>query len=276
MIIERIKLLTFSPTRTSLKVGNAIVAGYGAEQYSLIDYSRMEHSAYVATSDILTVITVPVYGGHVAPLALKRMENIKGNNSPAVIAVVYGNRDYEEALSQLSDFVTQRGFRVIAAGTFIGEHSYSCETFPIASGRPDAEDIVYAKNFGKSVRHKIDAVNGKEIPVINVHNIARPHQSLFSKIGFIVNVLRMRRSKKPMPSTPDVDKTLCNHCGACANICPTGAITIGNELETSKDLCIRCCACVKTCPQKARSFSSPFALILAKYCQKQKQNRTII
>lgn len=276
MILERIKLLTFSPTRTSLRVGNAIVSGYGAKHSSLIDYSRMEHSAYVPTSDILTIITVPVYGGHVAPLALKRMDGIRGNNSPVVIAVVYGNRDYEEALNQLSDFVTERGFRVIAAGTFIGEHSYSCDSFLIADGRPDIEDIFFAKDFGKAVRKKIEAVNGGEIPIVDVHDIKRPHQSVLSKIGFVVNVLRMRRSKTAMPLVPDVDASLCNHCGACANICPTGAIVIGNELETDKERCIKCCACVKTCPQGARSFISPFAPMLAKYCQSRKPNKTIV
>ena len=49
----------------------------------------------------LAVITVPVYGGRVAPPALARLKEIRGNHTPAVIAVVYGNRAYEKALEEL-------------------------------------------------------------------------------------------------------------------------------------------------------------------------------
>lgn len=89
-----------------------------------------EACEWSASGDVLTVIAVPVYGGKVAPLALKRMEQIRGNGTPAVLIVVYGNRAYGGALNQLDAWAVAHGFVPIAAGTFIGEHSYSTVEFP--------------------------------------------------------------------------------------------------------------------------------------------------
>lgn len=46
---------------------------------------------------------------------------MKGNNTPAIIAAVYGNRHYDDALLQMKDILTEQGFYVIAAGAFIAE-----------------------------------------------------------------------------------------------------------------------------------------------------------
>jgi ferredoxin len=50
------------------------------------------------------------------------------------------------------------------------------------------------------------------------------------------------------------DEARCTHCGACVNICPTGAFSL--ELETRKVLfdhnkCVVCNLCVKACPPRA-------------------------
>lgn len=44
----------------------------------------------------LAIIVVPVYGGHVAPLAMERLQYIRGVDTPTVLVVVYGNRAYEK------------------------------------------------------------------------------------------------------------------------------------------------------------------------------------
>lgn len=47
-----------------------------------------------------------------------------------------------------------------------------------------------------------------------------------------------------------VNKDVCIGCGACTGVCPTGAITLGEDgkAECNPDVCIDCQACVGTCP----------------------------
>lgn len=40
----------------------------------------------VIPTSALAVIVVPVYGGHVAPLAMERLESIRGLDTPAVLS----------------------------------------------------------------------------------------------------------------------------------------------------------------------------------------------
>ena len=56
-----------------------------------------------------------------------------------------------------------------------------------------------------------------------------------------------------MPAT--VNKELCLGCGACTEVCPVGAIALGDDglAECNQDLCIDCGACVATCPAEAIS-----------------------
>lgn len=147
MDIHEVHLITFSPTHTSKQVGEAIVRGIGCSKTTINDLTLHRAERSEVPSNRLTVIAVPVYAGHVAPLALERMKDIHADGSPAVVVVVYGNRAYEKALADLDAFASGLGFKVIAGGTFIGEHSYSNEKNPVAPGRPDADDLKYAELF---------------------------------------------------------------------------------------------------------------------------------
>lgn len=64
-------------------------------------------------------------------------------------------RDYEDALVELRDETTRLGFTPLAAGAFIGEHSYSRPGMPVAEGRPDANDLQIAEQFGKDCLKKL-------------------------------------------------------------------------------------------------------------------------
>lgn len=225
----------------------------------------------------MAVITVPVYGGHVAPLALERMKELHADGAPAVVVVVYGNRAYEKALVELDAFVTKLGFKVIAGATFVGEHSYSSEKYPVAAGRPDADDLEYAKLFGEKIRAKIAAAEDMEkLYGVDVTRIQRPRQPFFPLLRFLRRVVKLRKSGVPMPRTPQVDAERCTHCGYCVKHCPAGAIIKGDECNTVAEKCIKCCACVKGCPQKARTYDMPFAVLLSDCFKKQKEDRIIL
>lgn len=149
-------LVFFSPTHTSAKIARAIGEGIGMGRRIETDLTLDESDSPIEINDSLTVIAAPVYGGRVAPVALQRIKRLKGNNSPTIVVVVYGNRDYEDALLELRDTVASLGFTPLSAGAFIGEHSYSTAEMPVAAGRPDATDLQIARTFGADSLKKLE------------------------------------------------------------------------------------------------------------------------
>lgn len=277
MNIYAVHLITFSPTRTSKQVGEAIVRGTGFSEVTNTDLTLHPAGRLEVPENTLAVIAVPVYGGRVAPLALERMKDIRTSGAPAVLVVVYGNRAYEKALVELDAFASERGFKVIAGATFVGEHSYSTEQNPVAVGRPDADDLQFAETFGVKIRTKIEAAADMDrLYAVDVNRIQRPRQAFFPLFRFLRKVVKLRKSGVPMPRIPETDAERCNHCGYCAAHCPSGAIGKGDECNTDVEKCIRCCACVKGCPQKARTFDTPFAALLADCFKRQKEDRIIL
>lgn len=277
MNIHEAHLITFSPTHTSKQVGEAIVHGTSISSIIETDLTLKAVGELEIPENTLVVITVPVYAGKVAPLALERMKEIHTHGAPTVLVVVYGNRAYEKALTQLDTFVSERGFKVIAGGTFVGEHSYSSEKNPVAVGRPDVDDLQFADTFGQKILMKINAAaDVKELYGVDVTRIQRPHQPFFSLLRFFYQVKKLQKSGIPTPRIPVVDAELCTHCGHCVKHCPAEAILKGDECDTLKEKCIRCCACVKDCPEKARTFDTPFAVLLTNSFKKQKENRILL
>ncbi len=278
MILPETRLICFSPTLTSLKVGKAIAQGTGAPRHTTLDLTRTaQEDEIVLSSDLLAVIVVPVYGGQVAPTAFVRLQRIRAHGTPAVLVVVYGNRDYDGALRELDGLARMLGFVPVAAATFVGEHSYSTAQWPVAAGRPDNADLEQAAEFGRAVTRKLATVSTLDaLPPLEVGNIQRPRQPFLGRFLFIRDLVRLRRSGQPMPQVPTVDPERCTHCGACVRLCPVGAIAPGDELHTDASICIRCCACVKGCPMEARRFDTPFSRMLSTRFPEPKANHTLL
>lgn len=102
----------------------------------------------------LLVVGMPVYSGRIPASALPALRKFRGNGTPAVVVCVYGNRDYDDALLELTDVVGENGFRVAAAAAFVAQHSI----FPqVGTNRPDEEDIRRIAAFVRQFRRKIDS-----------------------------------------------------------------------------------------------------------------------
>ena len=278
MTVNEAYLIYFSPTHTSKQIAEAIVHGTGIKNILPVDITRQAGEEIVIPESALAIIVAPVYGGHVAPLAMERLQSIRGLNTPTVLVVVYGNRAYEKALMELDAFATLHGMKVIAGATFVGEHSYSTDKYPVAAGRPDDSDLAFAEDFGKNIMGKIEAADSMDtLYPVDVRAIKRPAQPFFPLFRFLRKVIKLRKSGMPLPRTPWVEnESLCTHCGLCVRHCPAEAITKGDELHTDETKCIKCCACVKFCPKKARVYDTPFAALLSDCFKKQKQPQTIL
>lgn len=248
MRYNHIHLIYFSPTHTSAKIAYAIAEGLGAALMTESDVTYDPLEMEETINDELTIIAAPVYGGRVAETAVERLRMFRStHHAPVIPVVLYGNRDYEDALRELCDLAVERGFVPVAAGAFIGEHSYSRKEMPIAEGRPDETDLRIAHEFGKQVVAKLAKVSCVEnLPPLEVKG-DYPY-----------------RVKGPStPQAPVTDSLLCTQCEYCVDVCPTHAISLTDDgMYSDPALCIKCCACVKECPEGARTFDTPYTAML--------------
>ena len=268
-----LRTIYFSATGTSKKIALAISQSIATEfVVEDITFQSLQNTSY-ATDDLLC-IAVPVYGGGVAPVALKRLDAIRGNNTPVVVVVVYGNRNFERAAVQMSDFLAERGFVTIAVAAFVGEHSYSTEQSPIAVGRPMVEDINDANRFGELVKQKLT----KGLESVDVSTLQCPDSGEENVKAFVefVKGYQAEQAKNPVKLLPITDENRCVMCGVCVDVCPMEAIDREDVSVVDPTLCIKCCACVKECPKEAKLLNSPFAPMLSKYFSQPKPNVWVI
>jgi NAD-dependent dihydropyrimidine dehydrogenase PreA subunit len=255
MNIRKVKLVYFSPTGTGKKTVNEIAAGIGFDT-DTIDLTRPDAdlNSYKLEKDELAIFAVPVYGGRVPQTALDRLETVRGDNTPAVLVAAYGNRAYEDALLELHNTTKELGFKTIAGAVFIGQHSFDAEETPIATGRPDAEDLKKAHEFGAKVLEKIKGMD--EVLEIDV-----PGNDPYRERG------------GGDPRSPETDEATCTLCGTCASVCPTGCVEVSDVVKTQKDQCIACTACVQSCPTGARHWEHEGILGAAKWLSTEHGDR---
>lgn len=111
----------------------------------------------------LVVLGTPVYAGRVPNVLLPFLrEKVRGGGALAVPVVLFGNRNYDDALMELRDILQQDGFRCVAAGAFVGEHSFSRT---LGAGRPDDGDMAGQSALpGKSAKNWRDKPGQKWPP----------------------------------------------------------------------------------------------------------------
>lgn len=224
----KVTTLYFSATYTTKRVVEAVAAGISDEVVTYDITNDTNTATVVVPHDEVLVVGVPVYAGRVPAMAVERLQRFKGDGTPAVVVAVYGNRHYDDAVLELHDIMTSCGFRTVAAGAFIAQHSI----FPkVGKARPDGADMAEIKEFAAK------AVN-----------------LLADNFGDI-NIPGNRPYKVPggIPIWPTASRR-CTARGACARLCPTGAIDPASPKGVDKTKCIKCGRCIVVCPAKARRF----------------------
>lgn len=233
------EIIFFSATGTTKKIVRAFSEGLGFET-KFTDITLPEkRKAYQPVESDLMVIAAPVYGERIPGFVWDFIKPIKGEDKPLAVISIYGNIGYGISFTQFEDFARLNGFRLIAVGAFIGEHTYARKKAPVGLGRPDKMDLVNAAEFGEQVRLKINSktYNPPIIPPSTLPNWITEFPD--SGVRFLVR-------------QPAVNESVCIRCGACAQKCPMDAID-PPTLMIDETQCIRCYACVKICPVSART-----------------------
>lgn len=122
MKINQVKLIYFSPTGTTQKVLESIAEGINVDDVEHIDLTLPEGAKQTipSFSDELVIIGAPVYGGRLPVDVINRFKQLKANKTLAILIVVYGNREFEDALLELKNLAIELGFTPVAGGAFIG------------------------------------------------------------------------------------------------------------------------------------------------------------
>ena len=244
--INKIRAVYFSPTGTTRKIITATAKRLSKtlktsiEEYDFTLPKARTRTLQFSDSD-LVVFGTPVYAGRVPNILLPYLNTIQGNGALAIPIVLFGNRDYDDALIELRDILENNGLHTIAAGAFVGEHSFSRI---LAKDRPDMKDMNTVDEFVRKINEKYET-NTLLYP-IPVSGTPYPYRNYYTPRDRQGNPVDIRKVK---PLTND----RCNDCKYCAKVCPMGSISYDNVREFT-GICIKCGACIKKCPKQAKYY----------------------
>lgn len=191
----------------------------------------------------LVIIGLPVYAGRVPNVLLPYLtQKLRADNSLAIPVVLYGNRNYDDALIELKNLLQNSGFIPMAGAAMVGEHAFSTV---LAAGRPDEADFNKLSSFALDITEKLLSQSAHSPVLVSGNDPIRPYYTPRDHLGNPVNILKVK---------PVTDTARCTQCGKCAQICPMGSIDLHNCTEIF-GICIKCCACVKQCPSGAKYFT---------------------
>lgn len=259
-MIHRIYAVYFSPAGSTGSV-TEYIAGIIAKKYNaackVIDFTlpEMRQVKYSFDENDLVIFGMPTYAGRIPNKALPFVQTLfEGNGALAVSLVTYGNRNFDSSLTELTEELTAKGFRVLSAGAWVCRHVFSKQ---IAAGRPDVLDRAKMEVFADEVIRRLTTLEtdgiqcskgcetgGWKSPVIRGGEPVAPYYIPKGEDG---------KPAKFLKAKPLTDTAKCKNCGICAEVCPMGSVSKENYAEVP-GICIKCQACVVKCPEGAKYF----------------------
>ena len=250
MEIKKIYAVYFSPTGNTDKLIHVLADELAMKleiplEYSDITKFAAREQVFSFIEGDLVIVGSPTYAGKLPNKILPWFqENLSGNGALAVSVVTFGNRSYDNSMAELAATLEQNGFHTVAAAAFVGRHAF---TDLLADGRPDWDDKKEARTFAKQIADKVKALMDIPAPMQVPGDAAAPYYVPKGTDG---------QPAKFLKAKPQTDLSKCHNCGACARVCPMGAIDPKNVANVP-GTCIKCHACVRRCTRHAKYFDDP-------------------
>lgn len=225
----------FSPTGGTKKAAELLACCLTQNpQYIDLTRRKLRREKREFSGQELLLAAAPVYGGQLPSLDDKLFSNLKGNQTPCVIMAAYGNRHYDDTLSQMKKILEERGFVCIGAIAPVIPHIYSDK---LGAGRPNERDEAIFKKFAVLIKKRIE--EGEE--------------QGFASVQVSRNPMPDKKEMKPVPKA--FIKERCTGCQVCVQKCPVYAIS-KDTLEIDERKCISCMRCALLCKKGARAYDA--------------------
>ena len=248
MEIRKVWALYYSATGTTDKAVNTIAEALAqALEVPLVGFTRPaeRQKEYSFTETDLVVVGSPTYAGKLPNKILPDFQTkLHGNGALAVAVALFGNRSYDNSLAELCAVLEGDRFHTVAAGAFVGRHAF---TDVLGEGRPDWDDRREMTAFAKAIANKVISLTEIPAAVVVPGDAAAPYYVPKGTDG---------QPAKFLKAKPQTDVGKCTNCGACARLCPMGAIDPEN-VASVPGTCIKCQACVRKCTRRAKYFDDP-------------------
>ena len=197
---RRTTALYFSPTggtRTYVRAVAAAMPHMGGE----VDLTRPEErrKVHMFGADDVVVLGVPVYYGRV-PEVPGLLDGLQGEETPAVLLAVYGNRLIDDALAELSDLCAARGFRPLAAAAELGRRAAEKLSGPWCT--PELPGNRPYRSFQRAPFYPVG-------------------DDTCTRCGCCVGACPVEAIHPAAPRATDGEK--CIRCLACVRACPAGS-----------------------------------------------------
>ena len=214
MKINKITVIFYSATGNTRKVITRIAKNVQEVlqvPINYINYTRPQNrqASYSFGKDELVLFASPTYAGRIPNKMLPYVKSaFSGDSTPAIPIVVYGNRNFDNSLSELTGILSSNGFIPFAGAAIATVHAFSSK---IGTNRPDEKDLQQIDSFCKSASEYI--LNSENIVPIEVPG-EYPIVNYYTPLGLDNEPVNFLKAK------PKTIKELCDNCGACAKACP--------------------------------------------------------